>query len=313
MPNKKNVTIQEIINFFHFTQVTGDEKALQNFTKDNDINRPGFELMGNFRDSVPSRLVLIGNKETRYINNMPEDIQEKRFRQLLEYYSAAIIVTHDNPVPKIMKRLAQELNFPILSTPLETQQVTAELISFLDEQLAEEDTKHGVLVSVDGVGVLIMGASGMGKSETALELIHHGHILIADDRVDICHIHNDLYGRAPEILKGLLEIRGIGIIDVEKMFGVSAIRHRSKIDLVIDLVPFDSQAEYDRIGGEDLEHMEILGVSVPKLTLPISAGRSLSVLVETAVRHYMLVKTGNAGAKIIEKRFMVLAGKEEVL
>ena len=97
------------------------------------------------------------------------------------------------------------------------------------------------------------------------------------------------------------------------MFGVSAIRHRSKIDLVIDLVPFDSQAEYDRIGGEDLEHMEILGVSVPKLTLPISAGRSLSVLVETAVRHYMLVKTGNAGAKIIEKRFMVLAGKEEVL
>ncbi|MBW9212461.1 MULTISPECIES: HPr(Ser) kinase/phosphatase [Terrabacteria group] len=312
MPNKKIVTIQEIVNFFHFVQVTGDEHSLQNFTKDNDINRPGFELMGEFGDSVPSRLVLIGNKEIRYINSMSIQLQETRFRQLLDYYSTAIIVTQNNPIPEVMIAIAKELNFPVLSTPLETKQVTAELVSFLDEKLAEEDTRHGVLVSVDGVGVLITGASGMGKSETALELIHHGHILVADDRVDISYVHNDLYGRTPELLMGLLEIRGIGIIDVEKMFGVSAIRHRSKIDLVIDLVPFDNQKEYDRIGGEDLEHMEILGVSVPKLTLPISAGRSLAVLVETAVKHFMLVRTGNAGAKIIEERFMRLAGKEEV-
>lgn len=311
MAKNKIVTLREIQDFFHFTQVTGDACSLERFTKDNDINRPGFELMGNFRDSVPSRMVLIGNKETSYIRNMSLKDQEKRFRELLEYYSAGIIVTRNNPVPEVMQRLATEMNFPIFSTALETQQVTAELISFLDEKLADEDSRHGVLVSVDGVGVLIIGESGTGKSETALELIRHGHILVADDRVDIQHIHNDLFGHSPELIKGLLEIRGIGIIDVEKMFGVSAIRSRSKIDLVIRLVPFDSKAEYDRIGDNHFDYAEILGISIPQLTLPISAGRNVSVLVETAVKHFMLMKTGNGGATIIEERFMRLAGKEE--
>lgn len=310
MANNKIVTIKEIQDFFHFKQITGDEQSLNRFTKDNDINRPGFELMGNFGDSVASRMVLIGNKEIKYINNMPVADQKERFKKLLDYYTAAIIVTRNNPVPLIMKDLAKKINFPIFSTALETQQVTADLISFLNEKLAEEDTKHGVLVTVDGIGVLIIGESGMGKSETALELIRHGHILVADDRVDIQHIHNDLYGHAPELIKGLLEIRGIGIIDVEKMFGVSAIRSRAKIDLVIQLVPFDTHAEYDRIGEKTLEHEEILGIYIPKLILPISAGRNISVLVETAVKHFMLMKTGNGGATIIEERFIKLAGKE---
>ena len=161
----------------------------------------------------------------------------------------------------------------------------------------------GVLLNVYGVGVLLVGESGMGKSETALELIRAGHVLVADDRVDVQHIHNDIYGHAPDIIKGLLEIRGIGIIDVEKMFGASALGDEAKIDLVIDLRPFDLNSEFDRIGDEENRFTKILDVLIPTIILPVSAGRNVRVLIESAVTNFRLKEKGYDSADEIRARF----------
>ena len=313
MTNKysKKVSIRDVKEAFRFEQLTGNDAALDRWTVVPDINRPGFELCGFYRMTEPRRVVIIGNKESEYIKEMSEADQRERFPRLTDGLTPAIIISRNNPLPPILKEIAEANNFPILRTNMPTYRLVTDLIAYLDEGLAREDTIGGVLMSVYGKGVLLTGESGMGKSETALELINNKHVLIADDRVDIEHVHNTIYGHAPEIIKGLLEIRGIGIIDVEKMFGTSALGDQAKIDLIINLVQYDSTVEYDRIGDELNEYTELLDVRIPTITIPISAGRNVGVLVESAVTNFQLKEKGYCSAKEVKNRLRKYLEKED--
>ena len=313
MTNKytKQVSIRDVSKAFRLEQLTGNDAALDRWTVVPDVNRPGFELCGFYRMTEPRRIVIIGNKESDYIKGMSEAEQRERFPRLTDGLTPAIIISRNNPLPPILKEIAEANNFPILRTNMPTYRLITDLIAYLDEGLAREDTIGGVLMSVYGKGVLLTGESGMGKSETALELINKKHVLIADDRVDIEHVHNTIYGHAPDIIKGLLEIRGIGIIDVEKMFGTSALGERAEIDLIINLVPYDSSYEYDRIGDEQSEYTELLDVRIPTMTIPLSAGRNVGVLVESAVTNFQLKEKGYNSAKEVKKRLRKYLEKED--
>lgn len=307
----KKVTIKEIVEFFNFEQLTGDSASLERWTVVPDVNRPGFELCGIMRQTDPRRIVVIGNKESDFIKTMSEEDQRARFPQITDGLTPALIITKNNELPPVLKEVANATDFPILRTGLETFRLMTDLITFLDEKLAPEDTLSGVLVSVHGTGVLLLGESGMGKSETALDLIRDGHLLIADDRVDVQHIHNAIYGHSPAIIKGLLEIRGIGVIDVEKMFGSASLSDSVKIDMVIKLVPFEAAAEYNRIGDETQRFTRILDVLIPTITIPVSAGRNVGALVESAVINFKMQQKGYNSANEIRERFRNATDKEE--
>ena len=269
----KKVTIREIVDFFKFEQLTGDENSLDRWTVVPDVNRPGFELCGFYKRSDPRRIIIIGNKETEFIRTMTEEEQRARFPMITDGYTPMIIITKNNELPPILKEIAEKQNFPILRTSMETYRLVVDLVTYLDERLAREDTISGTLMSVYGVGVLITGESGMGK--------------------------------------GLLEIRGIGIIDVEKMFGASALNDRSPVDMVINLVKFRESDEYNRIGDETMHYTKILDVLVPTVVLPVSAGRNMRILVESAVTNFRLQKDGFSSSRAIKDRFRMYCGKEE--
>ena len=308
----KKVTVREIVQFFKFEQLTGNDSALDRWTVVPDINRPGFELCGFYKMTEPRRIVLIGNKESEFIRTMSEADQRARFPMLMDGLTPAIIITKSNDLPPVLGELAQANNFPILRTSLETWRTVTDVITFLDEKLAPEDTMSGVLMQVYGKGVLLTGESGMGKSETALELIKNGQVLISDDRVDVMHIHNHVYGHSPEITRGLMEIRGIGIIDVEKMFGASALMDTARIDLVIKLEPYESQPGFNLIGDEAERFTNILNVLIPTVTLPISAGRNVAVLVESAVTNFRLQEAGYNSADDLKRRFRAYTEGKDV-
>jgi HPr kinase/phosphorylase len=187
----------------------------------------------------------------------------------------------------------------------------ADLITFLDEKLAPEDTISGVLMAVYGRGILITGESGLGKSEAALELIRDGQVLIADDRVDVQKVHNTIFGHAPELLKGMMEIRGIGIIDVERMYGANYLSERHQIDMVITLVHYDKDAEYDRTGDSTEHFTRILDVLIPTLVLPVSPGRSMGAIIESAVSNYILKEEGYDSSKVFKDRLHSFLLKED--
>lgn len=300
---EKKVSIRELVDYFKFERLTGNEESLNRWTVVPDVNRPGFELCGFYKMAEPRRIVVIGNKETEFIHTMSEADQRARFPLITDGLTPALIITKNNELPPILKEVAESTNFPILRTNMETYRLMTDIITYLDEKLAPEDTMSGTLMSIRGVGVLLTGESGMGKSETALELIRQGNVLISDDRVDVMHIHNHIIGHAPNIIKGLLEIRGIGIIDVEKMFGAMTITDSAQLDLVIKLVPFEAEADYNRLGDETSRYTRILDVLVPTLILPVSAGRNTAALIESAVSNFRLAEVGFSSADEVRNRF----------
>lgn len=312
MESVGKVKIRDIKDYFDYTQITGDDSSLERWVIVPDVNRPGLELAGYYKYTEPRRVVIIGEKERAYIDTLPEEIQHERFDKITDGYTPCIIIAHEQRCPEILKEIASYRNFPIFETPLPTYRVMTDLITFLDAKMAPTDTVHGVLVNVYGKGVLIMGESGMGKSEIALELIRKGHILVADDRVDIARVHNSLIGRAPELLEGMLEIRGIGIIDVAKMFGGSSLLSEDEIDLVIKLEKFDDHSEYARVGNEEQMFMPILETNVPMIVLPVKEGRSMSVLVESAVTNFQLKERGFDSAKEFEQRVYAFIEKQNM-
>lgn len=298
------VTIKEIKEFFDYEQLTGDEKSLDRWVVVPDVNRPGLELSGYIKLTEPRRVVIIGNKEQEYISEMSEELQKERFQLITDALTPCIIITRNFDCPPLLKEIAENLNFPIFKTSHPTYRVMVDLITLLDEKLAPKDSLHGVLMSVYGVGVLITGESGMGKSEIALELIKRGHVLISDDRVDIKRIHNVIKGHSPELLEGMLEIRGIGIIDVAKMFGASALLKVFNVNFIINLEKFNDKSDYMRVGNEDIQYKTILGLDIPTITLPVKEGRSMAVIVESAVTNYRLREEGFNSAKEFEKRVL---------
>ena len=300
--DEKKVMIQEIVDFFGLEQLTGNEGSLNRWVVIPDVNRPGFELSGYFKPTEPRRVVIIGNKEIEYIGHLDEREQRERFDSITDGLTPMIIITKNNDIPPVLKAVAVERNFPIFRTGSDTYRMMVDLITFLDEKLAPEETLSGDMMVVYGKGVLITGESGMGKSEIAMELVRDGQVLVADDRVDVQKIHNNLYGHAPELLRGMLEIRGIGIIDVERMFGANKLAKRHRIDLVINLVRYDASEEYERIGDELTSYTRIMGVSIPAMSLPVSPGRSMCALIETAVSNFILKQEGYNSTEEFKER-----------
>ncbi len=304
MEFERSVTIQEIVDHFGYEHLVGNEDSLKRWVVVPDVNRPGLELTGFYEHTEPRRILIIGAKEESYLATLDEETQRKRFENIMDGFTPALILTMSRECPKVLKEVAEKRNFPILRSPQPTFRVMTDLITFLDSKLAPQDTLHGVLLNVYGKGVLIVGESGMGKSEIALELIRRGHLLVADDRVDVARIHNKITGKAPELLDGMLEIRGIGIIDVEKMFGGASLLEETEIHLVIHLEKFVHGKEYKRVGNEEEQVYPILDLNIPMIVLPVKEGRSMGVLIEAVVTNFRLKERGFNSAKEFEKKVL---------
>lgn len=294
--------IRDLKNFFDFEQISGNDDSLNRWIIVPDINRPGLELAGFYDHTEPKRVVILGIKEMAYINQMSREDQYERFHMITDGWTPCILISSGLSCPEILLEVAQDKNFPIFLSNLPTSQLMIDCISYLDEQLSPIENVHGVLVNLYGIGVLITGESGMGKSEIALELIRKGHILVSDDRVDVKRPHNQLIGYAPELLSGMLEIRGIGIMNVARMFGVASVMESSPIDFVIYLEKWDDSKEYVRAGIEDSPSYSLLGLEVPQLVFPVKEGRNLAMLVESAVIDFRLKQRGFNSAKEFDRR-----------
>ena len=296
------VTIKEILDHFGYEHLVGNEESLKRWVVVPDVNRPGLELTGFFEHTEPRRILIIGAKEESYLATLDEKTQRERFENILDGFTPALILTKGRKCPESLKEVAQKHNFPVLRSPQPTFRVMTDLITFLDSKLAPQDTLHGVLLNVYGKGVLIVGESGMGKSEIALELIRRGHLLVSDDRVDVARIHNKFTGRAPELLESMLEIRGLGVIDVEKMFGGSALLEETDVQLVIRLEKYVKDKEYNRVGNVEELYYPILDLNIPMVVLPVMEGRSMGVLIEAVVTNFRLKERGVNSSKDFEQK-----------
>jgi HPr kinase/phosphorylase len=277
-----------------------------------DVNRPGLELNGFFDYYDTSRIIIFGNAETAFLNSVPP---EKRKSVLMDIFSkkppAAIVARGLKPSPEMLEAV-QENKIPLLSTQDTTSSLVAALVSFMNVELAPRITRHGVLVEVYGEGILLVGDSGVGKSETAIELIKRGHRLIADDAVVIRRVSaKSLVGEAPENIKHFIELRGIGIINARRIFGMGAVKMTEKIDMVINLELWDNQKIYDRM-GIDSEYTEILGIRVPVLTIPVKPGRNLAVIIEVAAMNNRQKKMGyNAAEELLKNLGMDISTMQQ--
>ena len=262
-----------------------------------DMNRPGLVLAGYTQHFDKQRIQIVGNSELSYLNSLGDELAEERWLQFIGLTFPCVIVTRRLKVPEVWLERAQERRIPVLGTDLATTRFMAQMTDFLEQKLAPTTTIHAVLVDVHGVGTLITGDSGIGKSETALELIKRGHRLVSDDAVEISRYGEDvLYGTAPEILRHVMEVRGLGILNVNALFGIGAVRPNAKIHLIIHLQEWKQGQIYDRLGLDE-ETQNILGVEIPKKTIPVHPGRNLASIVEVAAMNYRLHQLGYHSAR----------------
>lgn len=311
MEAERSVAVEKLTKAFDIEQITGDKESLKRRISIADTNRPGLELAGFFESSQRKRLVILGDKEIAYIETMSQAKQRKSFDFLTGEETPAIIITKDHKCPEILRGIAKRKNFPVFLSSSPTYRLIVNIVAFLDEELAENESLHGGLLSIYGKGVLIRGESGMGKSEIALELIKRGHLLVADDCVDCYRIHNKIIGKAPELLRDMLEIRGIGVINVARMFGVSSVLSKAEINFEVVLQAWDKDKDYDRVGIEEKKHENILGLEIPKIILPVREGRSMAVIIESAVTNFMLSEMGLDSAKEFEQRVLSYIAKNQ--
>lgn len=307
-----SVSLAKIIERFKLENLTPELDISEVKIVQPDINRPALQLAGYFEHYEATRLQIIGFVEYTYMDSMDDDRKEKIYNKLLSCPIPVIIFCRDLQPDPLFLKIALEKKIPLLMSKQSTSAFTAEIIRWLNVELAPRISIHGVLVDVYGEGVLITGESGIGKSEAALELIKRGHRLVSDDVVEISKVSDDtLVGRAPEITKYFIELRGIGIVDVKTLFGVSAVKETTSIDLVIKLEDWDRDKEYDRLGLEE-EYTEYLGKKVVCHTLPIRPGRNLAVICESAAVNHRQKKMGyNAAQELYTRVQNNLAKKRE--
>ncbi len=267
-----------------------------------EVNRPGLQLCGFYQYFDNARIQIIGKSEEAFLTGFSDEEYKKRVGDFFGKKPAAVIISRNLPVSDFMKDAALKNNVPLLRTSDATSSFMSSLISFLNVELAPRVTRHGVLVEVYGEGLLILGESGVGKSETAIELVKRGHRLIADDAVEIRRVSSrSLVGSAPENIRHFIELRGIGIINARRIFGIGAVNLTSKIDLVINLEQWQSEKVYDRMGLED-QTTDILGINVPSVTIPVKPGRNLAVIIEVAAMNNRQKKMGYNAAYELLKR-----------
>ncbi|MGI6705767.1 MAG: HPr(Ser) kinase/phosphatase [Clostridia bacterium] len=271
-----------------------------------DLNRPGLQFAGFFDYFAADRIQVVGKVEMTYLEGLSFDTRRERLRRYFQYEIPCVVISRGMDPPPEMIEEAIRYKRPILKSKLDTTKFFNKAINYLDAKLAPRITRHGGLVDVYGVGIMLMGESGIGKSETALELIKRGHRLVADDVVEIKKISDDsLLGEAPETIRHFMEIRGIGIIDIKAMYGAGAVIDSKTIDMVIHLEAWDDNKEYDRL-GLIVEYTKILDVQLPELILPVRPGRNLAIIVEVAARNYRLKGMGYNAAQELNKRISQL-------
>ena len=277
-----------------------------------DVCRPGIQFAGYFEVFANARPQVIGKTEMAYLMSLPEDVRRERLERYFSYEIPCIIIARGMDCPDALLEQAKAHEVPIYRTQAETSVFTSKAITYLAEVLAPRVTQHGVLVDVFGVGVLITGESGVGKSECALELIKRGHLLVADDVVDIARVGHKLRGESPEIVRDFMELRGIGIVDIKLIFGIGAVMRRKTIDMVIQLEFWTPGKDYDRLGNKE-QTMDILGVAVPLINVPVRSGRNLAMIVEIAARNWRLKNEGYNAVTELDRRLGEMYGVKNPL
>ena len=288
-----SVPLTTLVNEFHLEVLyaaTDYEKICLTVV---DVARPGLQLAGYYDHFEPMRLQVMGNVEISYLQKLSEEDRTVAFDRLFSYKFPALLIARDlQPDPQCLE-MAKKHNVTLLRSKEATSTIVSAIIAYLSSALAPSITRHGVLMEVYGEGLLLLGESGIGKSETAVELLKRGHRLIADDAVEIRKISgSSLVGTAPDLIRNYVELRGIGIINVAKLFGMGAVKAENEINLVVNIVPWDKQATKDRMGIEN-QYMEILGVQIPMNTIPVTPGRNLAVILEVAAMNNRQRKMGH--------------------
>ena len=273
-----------------------------------DVARPGLQLAGYFDHFEPMRLQVMGNVEVSYLQKLSEAERAMTLDRYCAYKFPALLITRYNAVDPVCLEMAKKHDVTVLRCHESTSTIVSAIIAYLSATLASRITRHGVLMEVYGEGILLTGESGMGKSETAVELLKRGHRLIADDAVEIRKVGNKLIGSAPDVVRNYVELRGIGIINVAKLFGMGAVKAENEIDLVVNVVPWDQHQTYDRLGLED-QYTDILGVQIPINTIPITPGRNLAVILEVAAMNNRQRKMGYNPAKEFTEQINNLVGE----
>ena len=285
------VTVKNLVDQFNMKVLAGEAGLEHSITLD-QITRPGLELAGLFEFYEEDRIQLIGSKEITFFWWLSETDQEIRVKMMFEKVPPAFVFSKHVEVPDVFIHFGNQFNVPVLKSHQRTNELFSNILQYLGQVLAPRTSIHGTLVDINGVGVLIRGKSGIGKSEVALELVRRGHQLVADDRVDVYEsIEGVVVGEAPAILQKYLEIRGIGIVNVVKLFGASAFKESKRIMVIVDLLNFEPTGEYDRLGLEDVTE-RIFNTDIPNVKIPITAARSVPTLVEVAAMNARLKHLG---------------------
>jgi HPr(ser) kinase/phosphatase len=306
------ITVRDLIKKLRLKVIYGNESLFDKEITTADISRPGLEMTGYFDYYTPERIQLVGMKEWSYLIKMTSHNRHQVLRKMFQPETPVLIIARDLEVPEELLLAAEEKQIAILSSRVPTSRLSGELSSYLDSLLAERTSVHGVLMDIYGMGVLIQGDSGIGKSETGLELVKRGHRLVADDRVDVfARDEMTLWGEPAEILRHMLEIRGVGIIDVMSLYGASAVKDSSQVQIAVYLENYTKEQTYDRLGN-NAEEIEFCGVTIPRIRIPVKTGRNISVVIEAAAMNYRAKEMGYDATKTFEDRLTRLIDQNEV-
>lgn len=302
MKTNYNVPLGRIIKEFSLEPLYMPENGENTLISTTEINRPGLQMAGYYEFFDAKRIQIFGKSEESFLLRFTEEKASERLKDFFAKKPSAVIIARNLDVGDMYFKAAEEYGVPLLRTKESTSDFTSALIAYLNVQLAPRVTRHGVLVEVYGEGILLLGESGVGKSETAIELVKRGHRLIADDAVEIRRVSNkSLVGTAPDNIRHFIEIRGIGIINASRIFGAGAVKLTEKIDLIINMEPWDVNKVYDRM-GLDNETTSILDLDIPSLTIPVKPGRNLAVIIEVAAMNSRQKKLGyNAAEDLLNK------------
>ncbi|MEE0023159.1 HPr(Ser) kinase/phosphatase [Ruminococcus sp.] len=313
MAGKFTVSLAEIINEFHLETIYIPKDPQEILIDENDVTRPGLQLMGFYEYFNPERMQIIGKMEFAYLSTIDEETRTQRLDMLMSRHIPALIIARELPYFSEMLDLAKKYDVPLLRSKESTSNFISGLIAFLNLNLAPRITRHGVLIEIYGEGVFITGESGVGKSETAIELVKRGHRLVADDAVEIRKVSNiSLVGSSPDNIRHFLELRGIGIINARRLFGIGAVKNTEKIELIVEMEQWNPEKIYDRM-GVDTQFATILGVKIPMLTIPVKPGRNLAVILEVAAMNNRQKKMGyNAATELLDQLGLDMESKEVI-
>ncbi|ADO76741.1 HPr(Ser) kinase/phosphatase [Halanaerobium praevalens] len=300
MIKEDKVLVLDVFNRFDL-EIQAGRSGIKREIRVSDIKRPGIELAGFWKHFAPERVNLLGRTELSFLRSLENDLLKDRIDEYVEYNPITIIVARGEKIPSYLLERAEQKGIPLLSTNISTTRFSSMLLNYLEEKLAPIKVIHGVLVDIYGIGVLIRGQSGIGKSETAIELVKRGHRLVADDIIEIKKVGElSLTGTAPANARYFLEMRGIGIINVKTLFGAGAVKHDSPINLTVKLEKWQEGKEYERL-GLDNNKAEIMGLKIDAITIPVKPGRNLALVLEVAAMNYRMKTMGyNAAVDFTE-------------